>query len=470
MSSAKNQWKNQHLAWRAGFGPQVEMLPQLLSGKPDGYLKALLKASEKSPDYLNVVSNSFDGLMMGMKNLSQEEKRKIQQQSREDIKSLNLRWLDEMINSPAQLREKMSFFWHGHFACRNLNIFYQQLLLHTIRINALGDFKTLLLAVSKSAAMINFLNNNQNRKGHPNENFARELMELFTMGLGNYTEQDVKEAARAFTGWGANVAGEFQFRAAQHDNGSKTFQGKTGNLSGEDIIDIVLEQLATARFITAKFLRFFVNEQVPEDKLYFFADRFRQSGYQIAGLMKDVYSSDWFYEPANIGNRIKSPVELWVGLRRQLPFTLPDPSVQLQVQKLLGQILFYPPNVAGWPNGKSWIDGSSLLFRMRLPQLLTGSEALQIKAKDDDDLQMGRTIQAANGRNFRADIHWDQYMKPFLDMQKEKRVAMISNFLLQTGAKPSSALLLSHADNSSSELQTGTVSLTLMSMPEYQLN
>ncbi|MGZ5133799.1 MAG: DUF1800 family protein, partial [Flavitalea sp.] len=175
-----NQLKNQHLLWRAGFGPMAEQIGQLATGSQKAYVEALFKSSAKSPGYIDVASNALKGLVMGIdeiskqsRQLNEEEKRKLRQQSRQDIKNLNLTWLSEMVNSEQQLREKMSLFWHGHFASRNLNILYQQQLLDVIRRNALGSFRELLSEVSKSAAMINFLNNNQNRKDHPNENFAR---------------------------------------------------------------------------------------------------------------------------------------------------------------------------------------------------------------------------------------------------------------------------------------------------------
>src|SRR5262249_34193319 len=196
------------------------------------------------------------------------------------------------------------------------NIFYQQGLLDVIRRNALGNFGDLLKEVSKSAAMLFFLNNQQNRKDHPNENFAREVMELFTMGRGNYTEQDIKEAARAFTGWGANAGGEFVFRKFQHDTGEKTVLGKSGNFDGDNIIDILIENKQTARFITRKIYRYFVNDEVNEAIVDKLANKFYQSNYDISELMKEIFSSDWFYDPKNIGSRIKSPVELIVGIRR----------------------------------------------------------------------------------------------------------------------------------------------------------
>lgn len=228
-----NQLRNQHLLWRAGFGPMAEELHQLPNASHKSYVAALFKASAKSPIFIDVVSNAFKGLVMGIgeigkqnKQLNEDEKNKVRQQSKQDIRNLNLTWLNEMVNSEQQIREKISLFWHGHFASRNLNILYQQQLLDVIRRNALGNFGDLLAEVSKTAAMINFLNNNQNRKGSPNENFAREVMELFTLGRGSYTEADIKEAARSFTGWGANLAGEFVFRKHQHDNGQKTFWDK----------------------------------------------------------------------------------------------------------------------------------------------------------------------------------------------------------------------------------------------------
>ena len=150
-----------------------------------------------------------------------------------------------------------------------------------------------------------FLNNQQNKKQHPNENFAREVMELFTLGRGNYTENDIKEAARAFTGWGYNVGGDFVFRKNQHDTGTKTVLGKTGNFDGDDIIDILLEQKQTAIFITKKVYKFFVNENIDAEKVEWLGNRFFQSGYNIKNLLEDIFISDWFYAEKNIGTKIK---------------------------------------------------------------------------------------------------------------------------------------------------------------------
>ncbi|HEY0679972.1 MAG TPA: DUF1800 domain-containing protein [Chitinophagaceae bacterium] len=493
-----NQLKNQHLLWRAGFGPMAEELNQLTNASQKSYYQALAKASRKTPTYLDVADNYLKGLVMGIdevgkqqqrRELNEEERRKVRQQMRDDIRSLNLEWMNQMVHSDAQLREKISLFWHGHFASRNLNIFYQQQLLDVIRKNALGKFGDLLKEVSRSAAMINFLNNNQNRKDHPNENFAREVMELFTMGRGNYTENDIKEAARAFTGWGANAKGEFVFRKGQHDFGQKTVLGKTGNFDGDEVLEILLQQKETARFITTKIYRFFVNEQPDADKIEWLSARFYQNGYDISALMEDIFTSDWFYSEKNIGTRIKSPVELLVGIRRILPMELENEEVQLLVQRLLGQVLFYPPNVAGWPGGRNWIDSSSLMFRLRLPQLIHDSDEIRLSPKADDDQMMGMKDQdtkkkaaKAGGNNkgekavnrvmrqqIQASINWAPYVKRFEKTPKEKLVGELSKTLLQIPSSLKDQLVMQHADTSSRESFIKTATIQLMATPEYQL-
>jgi uncharacterized protein (DUF1800 family) len=487
--SLTNQQKNQHLLWRAGFGPAVEQLGELSKFSPHQYYKALVKASDKKPDYVNVADNYLQGLMMGIdqvgkiqkQDLTAEERKKRQQMSRESIRNLNLYWLKEMVNSSAQLREKMAFFWHGHFACRNLNIFYQQGLLDVIRRNALGNFGTLLKEVSRSAAMLNFLNNQQNRKDHPNENFAREVMELFTLGRGNYTEHDIKEAARAFTGWSANLQGEFVFRKFQHDSGNKTVLGQSGYFDGDDVLDIILKEKQTARYISQKVYRFFVNEQVDTSKVEWLADRFYKSDYDISKLMEDVFTSDWFYDEKNIGARIKSPVELMAGIQRMLPMTLENEEALLIIQRVLGQVLFYPPNVAGWPGGKSWIDSSSLMMRMRLPQLINDEDEINVKPKDDDDQMMGRkdpedfAVKKPGGANamkkqqINANVDWSLYLKNLEKVQREQLVNAMFDYLLQVKSTVGADVISQYADATSRDGFIKTATIQIMSTPEYQV-
>jgi len=475
--SASVQLKNQHLLWRAGFGPAVEQWNDLAKGSPSKWFEALEKASRKEPMPLKVAENVVEGLMNGIDGvrrteMSKEEKQQLQKKSREEIRNLNLEWLSEMVNSEQQLREKLAFFWHGHFACRNLNAFYQQDLINIIRKNALGNFGTMLKEVSRSAAMLAFLNNQQNRKQKPNENFAREVMELFTMGRGNYTEKDIKEAARAFTGWQFKINGEFVFRPNLHDDGVKTVLSKTGNFDGDDVLNILLEQKQTATYITTKLYRFFVNDEVDKEKVKWLADRFYKSGYEISGLLKDIFTSDWFYEQKNIGTRVKSPVDLLVGIRRAMPMQIENEETQLYLQKILGQILFYPPNVAGWPGGFNWIDSSSLMFRLRIPQLIAFKEAFNIRAKNDDDQEMGR-MQAANktgGRIIQTTIRWEPAMKELEKVPRENLLASITGIMWQTdGSKMNKVMLEKFTDASSRERYVQTAIIQLMCTPEYQM-
>lgn len=475
---------NQHLLWRAGFGPAVEQLGDLEKYTPSQIWKALVKASAKKPEYMDAADDYLKGLMMGIeeagrqqkKEADPEERKKMQQKSRDSIRNLNLYWMMEMVNSSAQLREKMAFFWHGHFACRNLNVFYQQGLLDIIRRNALGSFRTLLKEVSRSAAMLNFLNNQQNKKDHPNENFAREVMELFTLGRGHYTEQDIKEAARAFTGWGANIKGEFQFRRFQHDYGTKTILGKTGNFDGDEVLDILLNDKQTARYITGKIWKFFVSDNPDTEKINWLADRFYANDYAISMLLEDIFTSDWFYADKYIGSLIKSPVELLVGIQRMLPMKVENEESLLLLQRILGQLLFYPPNVAGWPGGKTWIDSSSLMLRMRIPQLINDRDEMNVRAKDDDDTMMGQRGNTLNKmaampkkQQLNAQVNWQPYLKFYESTIREKLVVRIGSCLLQTPLSVSTGLITRFSDESGRENFIRTATIQLMSTPEYQL-
>ncbi len=436
------------------------------------------KASRPAPAPFKLVTNVVDGLLQGVDGvrrteLTPEQRQQLQRRSRQEIRNLNLEWLNEMVNSRQQLREKMAFFWHGHFASRNLNALYQQDLVNIIRRHALGDFGTLLKEVSRSAAMLAFLNNQQNRKQRPNENFAREVMELFTLGRGHYTEQDVKEAARAFTGWQYQLNGEFVFRQALHDFGEKTVLGRTGPWGGEDVLKFLLEEKQTALFITQKIYRFFVNEQVDPARTKELAEKFYASGYNISSLLRNIFTSAWFYAPQNRGKRIKSPVELLVGIRRTLPMELTNPEVQLFMQRLLGQVLFLPPNVAGWPGGRSWIDSSTLMYRLRVPQLLAGNDLLQVRTKSDDDQEMGRMEQrpaGGAGQRVEATIRWTELYKALEKVPREQLLPRLTGLLWQLPAAAATEQVVGQfTDASGRERYIQSAALRLMATPEYQL-
>ena len=473
--------KNQHLLWRCAFGPMAENAASLDTITQKNLWDLLVKTSLKPVEKIEVTKNPADEYGAEMPKPGEMQKgfkdpelrRKIREQSRDDIKTMNIRWLQTMVNSEAQLREKMSLFWHGHFACRIQNSYFQQELLHTIRTNALGSFADMLKAVSKSPAMLQFLNNQQNKKQKPNENFAREVMELFTMGRGNYSENDVKEAARSFTGWGFNAQGEFVYRKNQHDDGSKTFLGKTGNYDGDDILNILLENKQTANYISKKIYRYFVNENVNEENQQWLSKRFYANNYNIAKLLEDIYTSDWFYNEKNIGVKIKSPVELLAGIRRLLPMQMENDQSQLLFQRALGQVLFYPPNVAGWAGGKSWIDSSSLMLRLRMPQILSANDAVNIMPKGDDDVQMGMEMAVKKMKDTvkggTAAIDWPTVNKIFEKVQREKLMENITATVLQTRGKVSMAVLDKYVNNESRENYIKSAVVNLMATPEYQL-
>ncbi len=482
--NTSNKLKNLHLLWRASFGPTTEQLGDLTRLTPQKYYKTLVKASEKEPAFISVAD---DALIKAYEDLQDPEKRKeYSEMQRRDvnrmqlaaIRQLNLRWFKEMVTTQAQLREKMAFFWHCHFACRNNNVFYNQLLLHVFRQYSLSDFGTLLKEVSKSAAMLYFLNNQQNRKGRPNENFARELMELFTLGRGHYTEKDVKEAARAFTGWTADRQGAFAFKKSLHDMGKKTVLGQTGNYTGDDILDILLNHKQTARFITRKIYTFFVNDNVDENIVNQLAEQFYNSGYNIAALMETIFTSDWFYNPQNIGTKIKSPIELLAGIQRMIPMQLDNDNALLNLQRILGQQLLYPPNVAGWPGGKSWIDSSTLMMRLRIPQMFYDKDELNVSPKQDDDIMMGRKADGTAAvptpvrkpyGAINAKINWAKYTAQYNKIKREMVLDTIASNLFQTDASKVKNVVAKNIDTSSREAFIKTATIQLMSTPEYQM-
>ena len=275
-------------------------------------------------------------------------------------------WANRMLTSPRPLQEKLTLFWHGHFATSEEKVHdfrKMQLQNETLRQHANGNFRDLLLAVAKDPAMLAYLDASANIKGAPNENFAREVMELFSMGVGYYTESDIREAARAFTGWNYSNL-NFVVNAAQHDDGPKTVLGHTGNFDGEQIIDILLAQPATADFIAGKLYRYFVREALSPELQKQLGQILRDKNYDIGTFMETLLLSNDFYSEASRRTRIKPPVELMISTYKKMELAsvpgIPDFNDQTE---LLGQKLFFPPNVAGWANGRSWITPGLLLAR-----------------------------------------------------------------------------------------------------------
>ncbi|TXH24230.1 MAG: DUF1800 domain-containing protein [Cyclobacteriaceae bacterium] len=391
--------------------------------------------------------------------------------NRSELITLNTAWFNQLTDPQAVVREKMTFFWHDHFACRSRNAFLAQQQINTLRQHALGKFGDLLMAVSKDPAMLQFLNNQQNKKGSPNENFAREVMELFTLGRGNYSEEDIKNAARAFTGWAFNpLNGQFLVRPRQHDEGRKTFRGKSGNFSGEDIIAMILEDRKTAEFITKKIISFFAGE-VDSTIVDALSQEFFKSDYDITKLLKSMYTSEWFYDKKYLGNRIKSPVELIAGIQTHTQGTFNNPLNVTYLQKALGQVLLQPPNVSGWPNGKEWIDSSSLTFRMSIPSQLLNNIESPFDAKDDGDVNNdANKANKASKLSYSADLA--TLAKQFAKATSAETLDAIEDHVLACAATAENKKLVTSWANSSKDDQEfiKKAFIGFMSLPEYQLS
>jgi uncharacterized protein (DUF1800 family) len=450
-----------HLTARAGFGMRFEDLKENENLSIKQAVKKLFKNSDTDEQISAVTGNTdYSMLIKG----DQSARKMFAKQQRQEEKDLNLAWINQMSTTNAQLKEKMTLFWHNHFVCRTNNALFAQQLNNIQRDDALGNFKTMTLEVAKSPAMLQFLNNQQNKKDHPNENFAREVMELFTIGRGNYTENDVKESARAFTGWSFNKDGGFVLRKFARDEGQKTFLGKTGNFNGEDILNSLFEKKETARFISNKLYKYLVNETPDPMHIDAMADVFYHSGYEIKPLLEYVFTADWFYDDKNTGNLIKAPVEFIVGLNRQFYISYQRPEVLLQFERILGQLLFYPPNVAGWPGGRNWIDSSSLMYRMKIPSTVLNSGLIDFTGKADPEdeayLATVRTQQQSVSTRVQAQPDWNkflQYIPPNITKTS------LAQFMLE----PKLSTTFINNINQSADIKT--MAIEIASTPEYQL-
>lgn len=454
-----------HLLHRAAFGPTPELLNRF-SGKDLAFvIDELLKDSETIQEllYLSKPETKDNGKVRPLKAIALFLK------SQKEKDELNLAWLDRMAVASAMLREKMTLFWHNHFATGTPFGWLMQVQHNTLRRNALGSFRTMLHEIAKDPAMIIWLNNQQNRKDAPNENFAREVMELFTLGEGNgYTEDDIKDAARAFTGWTVNQAGEYEFNPKQHDDGFKTVFGRTGNYKGEQIIDMLLEKRETAVYLCRKIYRSFVNIEVNEDRVQELASRFHRSDYDIADLMRTIFNSEWFYNKENIGSIIISPVELIVKYKRLCKVELDDEQM-LAFQHILGQTLFSPPNVAGWKGGKNWIDGNSIIQRLHIPRAILNAGTAKLQRKpafeaQDDDKKKNKDEQV------KVKSDWSEIVKHFNNIpDAELSQACLDYLLVTTTEHINIPELEKEVDISSKERRIITTLCTILQFPESQI-
>lgn len=364
--------KATHLLRRAAFGgtpAEVERLYQQgLHGAVDSLLEfRTVEYAPPGPLVPQELRESLDRRMLRM--MDDDERREMAQQRRRAERramiETRLWWLDRLAHSPRPLEEKLALFWHGHFTSGFREVdrawfLYEQNEL--LRRYGLASFRELVLGVTKDRAMLSYLDNHRNLADSPNENYARELLELFTLGVGAYTERDIRAAARALTGWTFDDSG-FVFRPAAHDYGVKQFLRRNGRFDGADVVDIVLEQPACSRHLARRLLNAFVTHEPSSAFVERYAAVIRQQRFNLRACLRALFLSEGFYAPEHVGSLVKSPVELVVGTARQLGIRIVDLSGTARTMAEMGQELFQPPNVKGWPGGRKWINTATLFQR-----------------------------------------------------------------------------------------------------------
>ena len=368
--------ETKHLLNRTSFGYTKSDLLKFQKFSKEEAIDFLIKKA-RSKDLFREPRNIKETSIFNgkFKELSREEKKDLRKKRNKKMEEIRVWWYEMIFNSAFSFRERMTLFWHNHFTSeykvvKSPYMMFEQNMLY--RKYALGKFDELLHKSSTDMAMLVYLDSNSNKKTHPNENYARELLELFTLGEGNYTENDIKEAARSFTGLRVNrKKATFKLVKKHHDNDKKIFKKHVGNFDGSDIINIVLKQEQTSKFIVQKLYKEFINEKFNISEVERLALIFRKSNYDISILMKSLLLSKDFWAEENMGNMIKSPVELIASLIKSLNIKPKQKDYKFitRTAKKLGQDLFNPPSVKGWVQGKSWIDSTSLVNRSEFIKL-----------------------------------------------------------------------------------------------------
>jgi len=353
-----------HLVERTGIGAEWKTIQQFQNLTRQQAVEQLLKNHDtRLPP---PPSMSPWPRMLGLRN-NMSRRKMVKRISRVEGINLQKWWVKHLLATRSPFLERMTLFWHNHFPS-SIEKTTQASMLHkqnlNLRKNAFGNFGQMLHDIARDPAMLLYLDGYISTKEEPNENFARELLELFTVGLGHYSENDMREAARAFTGWGIDDrSGRFVFRAADHDNGTKTFLGKRGNFKGEDIINILLKHPRTAERIAEKMWHEFVSISRPDQRVTKqWAQVFRGSNYNIATLIRAVFNSKAFWAKQHRGALIKSPIQLTIGTLRALPYSATHTDLAHNLN-IMGQGVFAHPSVKGWSGGKTWISTQSILRR-----------------------------------------------------------------------------------------------------------
>jgi uncharacterized protein (DUF1800 family) len=437
-----------HLLNRAGFGGTPAEIEKLVALGPQGAVASLLDFEKipdatKNPEWAKPDPERVQRVQEFRK-LSEEERRKAlreeQQLQRQRMLELRGWWLQRMVSGPRPLQEKMTLFWHGHFATSMEKVreaYYMWRQNELFRRLCTGGWQQLLTEVAKDPAMLIWLDQTQSRREKPNENFARELMELFALGEGNYTEKDVTEAARALTGWTLDRANQrFAERERAHDPGSKTILGRTGNFNGDDVIKIVVDQPQAARFITAKLWNYFAGTPGSAELNEALADAFRKSGNQFKPFLRTLFLSEEFYSAEVVRAQVKSPVQWLVMAVRQLERPLPPPMVCNSMTRSLGQELFQPPNVKGWDGGLTWITTNNLLTRYNETATLVFGDLKPVMDAAAGERRNQNALAARRLERLRlSGIDTEKLFSPEERFIKDKFITALERRFLQTELK-----------------------------------
>jgi uncharacterized protein (DUF1800 family) len=446
--------KAAHLLNRAGFGGSDEQIQKVLQLGPSGAADWLLDFPDESaeeqdradvPDLSSIqgLGSNFRELRRKLIGKSPQERKELMKQiqmaNREAFLATFAWWMKRMASASHPLQEKLTLFWHGHFTTsfreeRMAMLIWEQNEL--LRKMAGGNFGRLLHAISRDPAMLDYLNNNQNRKGHPNENYAREVMELFALGIGNYSEDDVKEGARAFTGW-MHDGQKFVFNRRQHDAGVKRFLGQIGNFDGDQVLDIILAQPACPKFIGSELFEFFVYPEPDPALVEAMGNLLKESKYELRPVLKTMLTSRAFYSRDSIGVQIKSPVQLVAGTVHLLGIEPPPAQMMFQSLSLMGQVPLMPPNVKGWPGGHTWVNASTMFMRYNAGVRLAQGKLSLGDLPEEPDAAVDRLVERLIQRPIEAD----------------KRQVLVDGF---------------KSRNNPQQAVRETVQL-IVSMPEYQL-
>jgi uncharacterized protein (DUF1800 family) len=484
-----------HLLWRAGFGGTAQQIQTLAGWGAEKSVDYLLGydqvkfASAKNDDFDKDIMrppSADERAMYAVARRSQDENalaevRRIRQQregdDRRQMREVQKWWLKRMIETPRPLEEKMTLFWHGHFATsyRTIENSYHMFLQNELfRKHAIGNFGELLFGIIRDPAMLAYLDNNDSRKGRANENLAREIMELFALGIGGYSEQDIKEGARALTGYTFDDD-EFVFQKNNHDDGNKTILGVSGKLDGDGFVKAILQQRAVAQYIPRKIYHYFAEDLPPLERaseqelpadartvIRAMGDSLLSARYDLKPMLRRLFLSEHFYSREIMGQHIKSPCELVVGSVRSLNTPVRDLSILGDALDLMGQNIFFPPSVKGWDGGRSWINTSTLFVRQNiLAFLLSGKKPVGYDATADTQpydpaLLLDELARAEPGADRKPDRVIDYLLRLTLGGTPEGARTALKAFVAK------------HNNQVTRDTLVGML-LLITAMPEYQL-